>query len=217
MKVSKFINLHQLERSRVFSIAAGILAASVLALEAGSVKLEVTPVEPVKLEKRGAMWFADFAQDAYGNLQFTFAGEVPAATLTVRLGEKLDPNGRIERQPPGSVNFRELTLTTEPGKLIYTLKIPSKPAHLKPGAVATPPEIGEVTPFRYAEIEGWPLPLDKSELRQLFVHAPFDDEAASFESADVTLNAIWGLCKHTMKATTAFGLYIDGERERVPY
>ena len=78
----------------------------------------------------------------------------------------------------------------------------------------TPPEVGEVTPFRYVEIEGSPLPLEKSALRQLFVHAPFDDSASSFDSCDATLNAVWDLCKHTMKATTAFGVYIDGERER---
>ena len=51
----------------------------------------------------------------------------------------------------------------------------------------------------------------------MFVHAPFDDEASSFECSDETLNAVWRLSKHTMKAATAFGLYIDGERERIPY
>ena len=197
-----------------------MLVANVLASAAGEVapiKLEVTPVAPVKVEKRGEVWFADFAKDAYGNLQFTFSNDVPAATLTVRLGEKLDASGAIDRQPPGSVNYRELTLATQPGQRIYQLSIPSKPAHLKPGAVGTPADIGEITPFRYAEIEGCPAPLNQSELRQLFVHAPFDDNASSFESSDPTLNAIWDLCQHTMKATTAFGIYIDGERERVPY
>ena len=210
----------QLKWPHTALVAGAILLAALpafAATEAAPVKLEVTPVEPVKVEKRGNVWFADFARDAYGNLQFIFAGDVPAATLTVRLGEKLDASGVIDHQPPGSVNFRELTLVTQPGQRIYKLNIPSKPAHLKPGAVSTPPDIGEVTPFRYAEIEGCPLPLDKSALRQLFVHASFDDQASSFESSDSTLNAVWDLCKHTMKATTAFGIYIDGERERVPY
>ena len=201
-------------------MAAALVTATVLALSTGwaePVKLAVTPVEPTAMEKRGEVWFVDFGKDAYGNLQLTFPGEAPAATLAVRLGEKLDASGAIDRQPPGSVNFRELTLVTHPGQLVYKLNIPSKPAHLKPGAVGTPPDIGEVTPFRYAEIEGYTQPLDKSEVRQLFVHAPFDEQASSFESSDPTMNAVWNLCKHTMKATTAFGLYIDGERERVPY
>jgi hypothetical protein len=81
-----------------------------------------------------------------------------------------------------------------------------------------PPEIGEVTPFRYAEIDGLPSTAAKEvTLHQLFVHAPFDDSASDFQSSDETLNAVWKLCKHTMKMTTAFGVYIDGERERIPY
>lgn len=196
-------------------IAAFVVSLSAAGLEAA--KVEVTPVEPARFEKRGDIYFADFGKDAYGNLQITFDTDVPATNLIVRLGEKLDATGNIDRKPPGSVNFRQVTLTTQPGVRVFKLQIPPKPAHQKPDVPKTPPEIGEVTPFRYVEIEGSPLPLDKSALRQLFVHAPFDDNASSFDSSDATLNAVWDLCKHTMKATTAFGVYIDGERERTPY
>ena len=80
-----------------------------------------------------------------------------------------------------------------------------------------PSAIGNITPFRYAEIEGAPADLGAANLRQLAVHTAFDDDASSFVSSDETLNAVWDLCKHTMKATTAFGVYVDGERERLPY
>jgi len=215
-----------INRNRVFAVAlvaASICMTSLRASAAGDavpVKLEVTPIAPVKVEKRGNVWFADFGKDAYGQLQLKVPADMPPAKLTVRLGEKLDASGAIDRHPPGSVNFCELTPVTFPGRPAYEIIvpiIPSKPAHLKPGAVREPDSIHEVTPFRYAEIEGLSVPLDTSELRQLFVHAPFDDSASSFESSDATLNAVWDLCKHTMKATTAFGIYIDGERERVPY
>jgi len=196
-------------------IAASAASFPAAGLEAA--KLEVTPVEPVRFEKRGDIYFADFGKDVYGNLQISFAADVPATNLIVRLGEKLDAAGNIDRKPPGSVNFRQVTLTTQPGARVFKLQIPSKPAHQKPDVPKTPPEIGEVTPFRYAEIEGSPLSLEKSALRQLFVHAPFDDSASSLDSSDATLNAVWDLCKHTMKATSAFGIYIDGERERTPY
>lgn len=171
----------------------------------------------MRFEKRGEVLFADFGQDVYGNLKIEFPSDPPAAEMKVRLGEKLAADGTIERKPPGSVNFREISLAAEPGKRSYQLQIPSKKPHLNGKAVHTPPEIGEVTPFRYVEIENSPVALDLPALRQLFVHAPFDDNAASFESSDPTLNAVWALCKHTMKATTAFGVYIDGERERIPY
>lgn len=187
------------------------------AFAAEPVKLLVTPVEPGRVEKRGEIYFADFGKDAYGNLQITLPANAPAATLKVRLGEKLAGDGTIDRKPPGSVSFIEVPLTTETGKRVYQLAIPTKKRHKEPAAVHMPSEIGEVTPFRYAEIEGSPAPLDKTSLRQLFVHAPFDDNASSFESSDETLNAVWELCKYTIKATTAFGVYIDGERERIPY
>jgi hypothetical protein len=105
-------------------------------------------------------------------------------------------------------------LTTRPGQRVYKLILPPKPFHNGAASAKMPPSIGEVTPFRYVEIE--PAPANIS-LRQLTVHAPFDDDASDFESSDPTLNAVWKLCKHTMKATTAFGVYIDGERERIPY
>jgi hypothetical protein len=40
---------------------------------------------------------------------------------------------------------------------------------------------------------------------------------SSFTSSDTTLNQIWDLCKYSIKATSATGYYIDGDRERIPY
>jgi alpha-L-rhamnosidase len=197
-------------------ILLGLLFA-LAAHAAEPVKLQITEVTPQRFEKRGEIYFADFGKDVYGNLKIEFSSSPPAAQLKVRLGEKLAADGTIDRKPPGSVNFREVLLSTQPGRQNYQLDIPSKPFHKGAASAKMPPEIGEVTPFRYAEIEGSMAPLEKSGLRQLFVHAPFGDNASSFESSDDTLNAVWNLCKHTMKATTAFGIYIDGERERIPY
>lgn len=179
--------------------------------------LVTTQVAPVRFEKHGATYFVDFGADAFGNLQITVPAAMPATTLNIRVGEKLDAAGTIDRKPPGSVNYRELTITTEPGKNIYQLQIPSKRQHSNPKAVHTPPEIGEITVFRYVEIDNAPETFDAKAVHQLWVHAAFDDNASSFRSSDETLNAVWDLCKHTMKATTAFGVYIDGERERIPY
>jgi hypothetical protein len=195
-------------------------------------QLEITPIRPIKFEKRGSFYFADFGKDAYGNLQITLPPGTPATRFTVRLGEKLDPTGAIDRKPPGSVNYREITLETQPDKSVYQLQIPAKPRHKDPKAVRTPAKIGEITVFRYAEIapaeianaeidktkiDKAPVALDAAAVRQLMVHTAFDDSSSSFQSSDQTLNAVWDLCKHTMKATTAFGIYIDGERERIPY
>ncbi len=40
---------------------------------------------------------------------------------------------------------------------------------------------------------------------------------SSFTSSDTILNRIWDMCKYTMKATSFTGIYIDGDRERIPY
>ncbi|MES2440322.1 MAG: alpha-L-rhamnosidase C-terminal domain-containing protein [Verrucomicrobiota bacterium] len=198
--------------------AAALLAlSSVIPVSADTVSLQVTPVEPVRFETHGDGCLADFGLAAYGNLQITFKGRVAAGKFTVRLGEKLGTNGKIGSKPPGSVNFREIEVMTVEGENLYKLQIPTKKPHQGSGPVKMPDTISEVTPFRYVEIEKSPLPLDKESLRQLAVNAPFDDKASSFDCSDPTLNAVWNLCKHTMKATTAFGVYIDGERERLPY
>lgn len=201
-----------------------VLAAALRAAEPQSslspatcpVSLQVTEVKPIRLERRDGIYFVDFGQDAYGTLRINLPGNPPTGDLKVRLGEKLDATGAIDRKPGGSVNYLEVSLATQSDRRLYDLQIPAKT--LPKGNISRMiPGVGEITPFRYAEIEGLSSRLHQADVRQLFVHAPFDDSAASFESSDATLNAVWNLCKHTMKATTAFGIYIDGDRERTPY
>ncbi|KAK6535944.1 hypothetical protein TWF281_000193 [Arthrobotrys megalospora] len=182
-------------------------------------QIQTTTVAPVQFKRirNGMTVFADFGADAYGNLQIRLPPPVNSTTLTIRLGEKLDATGQIDRRPYGSVNYRQLSLVTQANRSVYHLDIPPKPRHNNPQAVHMPPEIGEVTVFRYAEIDNAPASLDAAALHQLWVHTAFDDNNSFFRSSNDTLNAVWDLCKHTVKATTAFGVYIDGERERIPY
>ena len=182
-----------------------------------TIPLETNPTEPVRVERRGNVLFADFGKAAYGNVRLEFDADVPAASLTVRLGEKLALDGGIDRKPPGSVTYVEAGLATVPGRRTYQPLLPTTPMHKAAAAVRMPDAIGEVTVFRYAEIEcpdGTPCP---NRVSQLAVHAPFKDDASFFSSSDPTLNAVYDLCKYTMKATTAFGVYIDGDRERIAY
>lgn len=80
-----------------------------------------------------------------------------------------------------------------------------------------PAEVGAVMPFRYVEIEGAPTPIGRDSARQVVALYPFDDDASRFTSTDPKLDAVWGLCKYTMKATSFCGLFVDGDRERLPY
>jgi hypothetical protein len=104
----------------------------------------------------------------------------------------------------------------ETGHHNYKLEIP---AHESPYAgsrkLEAPLEAeGEIAPFRYAEVCGFEGEL---EARQIAYFSPFNDDASYFECSDERLNRIWDFCKYSIKATTALGMYIDGERERLPY
>ena len=87
-----------------------------------------------------------------------------------------------------------------------------------PPAVLTPPEWGTIMPFRWVEIEGIRGGLKAD---QIVRHAAFakdwDDDASAFECSDEMLNKVWQLCKYAIKATTFAGVYVDGDRERIPY
>ncbi len=137
-------------------------------------------------------------------------------TLVIHLGEKLDQNGRIDRNPPGTIRYRRIEQTVEPGQTQCRLRIPPDKRNTGPAAIKMPPDIGEVFPFRYVEIEGADN-LGIVSGCQIAVWYPFDDNASTFASSSDTLNAVWDICKYTIKATTFCGVYIDGDRERIPY
>ena len=85
-------------------------------------------------------------------------------------------------------------------------------------ATANPPaSIGNVMPFRYAEVLNSPVSLTATSASQVAVTYPYDASASSFSSSNAALDAIWSMSKHTIFATTFAGIYIDGDRERTPY
>src|SRR5690606_17426010 len=80
-----------------------------------------------------------------------------------------------------------------------------------------PDDIGDVLPFRYVELEGYDGPVEEIDIIRFDVHYPFDHFAAHFERSDTVLNAVWEFCTHSIKATFFTGLYVDGDRDRIPY
>lgn len=108
-----------------------LLLSAFSAVATERVKPEITPVAPARFEKRGAIFFADFGEDAYGSLKidistYNLGAELPPE-LKVRLGEKLDASGAIDRQPGGFVSFREGTMTwrtDQDGKTIEEFPAP---------------------------------------------------------------------------------------------
>jgi hypothetical protein len=157
----------------------------------------------------------DFGRVAFGNLRL-----VPppgaSATVNLHLGEALEA-GRVNRRPPGSVRYSAVQVA-----LVGTALVVAPPPDARntrpPAAVLTPPEWGVVTPFRWVEVEGWPGDLRADHIRRQAAFASsWDDDAAAFRSSDALLDRIWELCRYSIKATTFAGVYVDGDRERIPY
>jgi hypothetical protein len=99
----------------------------------------------------------------------------------------------------------------------YTLTIPPIPRNSKYPAIVMPDEVGEVTPFRYCEIENRTSLTTCKSVEQVAVNYYWDDVESSFTSSDTILNQVWDLCKYSIKATSFCGVYVDGDRERIPY
>ena len=172
----------------------------------------------------------DFGRVAFGNLRFTPPAGA-TATVTTHFGEALSA-GRIHRKPPGTVRYAAATVTLAGQKPVVVAPAPDarntrqvppgeKPdqfGHVTPSAVLTPAAWGVVLPFRWVEIEGWSGELLPAQVRRQSAFATtWDDSAASFRSSDPLYNRIWDLCRYSIKATTFAGVYVDGDRERIPY
>lgn len=176
-----------------------------------------TLIRPEKLVRTGEKsYFADFGKDAFGTLVLEIAPETKD-TIIVHLGEKTNGLNRIDRQPGGTIRYNRILLPVGPGKTKYVLSIPPDARNTGPAAVHLPDSFGVVTPFRYCELENCNVELHPENLRQKAYWHYFRDENSAFISSDTVLNKIWDISKYTIKATSFAGLYIDGDRERIPY
>lgn len=157
----------------------------------------------------------DFGNDAFAQLKMRIKSAADGDTLQIHVGEAIDATGRVERKPRGTIRYRLLKLALQKGEHNYDLKFLADERNTGSKAILMPDYIGEVLPFRYVELEK----NDKAiiEVQRYVVNYPFNDQASSFKSSDTLLNQIWDLSKHTIKATSFTGLYVDGDRERIPY
>lgn len=164
----------------------------------------------------GTLW-VDFGKAVFGTVQFTATTAMSQAVAVVHLGEKLIREHAIDRTPPGTIRYRCIEVSIVQGTHTYRVVIPPDTRNTGKAAILMPESVGEVFPHRYCEIQGDGFEVDINSMTQVCAQIAFDDDAASFECSDDTLNAVWDLCRHTIKATTFCGVYVDGDRERIPY
>lgn len=175
---------------------------------------EVAP-EFSSLSDHGVL-FLDFGKAAFGTLLLPPSLTERPKSQVVHLGEQLSQDGSLNRSPEGSIRYCRLEQLPSHASSSTRLIIPSDPRNTGPAAIRMPDHIGEVFPFRYAEIEAG-VGFDPASIRQIRVQYPFDDSASAFKASKPILNEVWELCKHSIQATTFCGVYVDGDRERIPY
>ena len=181
--------------------------------------LVVREVQPAVLEQPAdGRWFIDFGRAAFGTIQLDLeCSSANGAELAVDLGERLAAPGVVDRNPPGCIRHRHLRVPVRHGRQTLRVEIPPDRDNTGPDAVLMPSDLFEVLPFRYAEIEAPAGTVTVHEVTQLAVQYPFDETASAFSCSDDRLNRVWELCRYSIQATSFLGMYVDGDRERIPY
>jgi hypothetical protein len=166
--------------------------------------------------------FIDFGKAAFGRLRITLSSP-KADTVIIHFGEAAK-DGRINRSPGGTIRYATYKLPLMTGTHTYSVKIHPDLRNTSATANASgvkailmPDYTGEVLPFRYCEVEGYGGIIRNIDVVRQSVHYPFNEQASHFFSSDTVLNQVWEMCKYSIRATSFAGVYVDGDRERIPY
>ncbi|MBE0653585.1 MAG: acetylglucosamine-6-sulfatase, partial [Bacteroidales bacterium] len=205
----------------LFLVVAIFLESSGFAqtISSGEISLfQTTKIKPKKvLEISENHYFIDFGKAAFGTVLLIFKTPIKDS-LIIHLGEKLVNDSSIDRNPEGSIRYNKVIINEVPSvNTEYVVKLQPVLRHTKYPAIALPDTFGVITPFRYCEIENLSIPISDIIVYQKVYNYRFNDNSSDFTCSDTVLNQVWEMCKHTVKATSFCGLYIDGERERAPY
>ena len=76
---------------------------------------------------------------------------------------------------------------------------------------------GMVMPFRWLEVVSCPYGISLDNIRQVPVCYPYDMDESSFKCDSPELERVYGFCKHSIRATSFMGIFVDGDRERLAY
>lgn len=160
--------------------------------------------------------FIDFGKASFASLELTLQCDKESDTIYVAIGEDAK-DGRINPKPHGTVRYYRYPLILKRGRHTYPLIPADDKRNTGPQAILVPDYLDQVAPMRYCQIENYEPKITSRDIVRHTTIYPFDYQASHFISDNAILNAVWDLCKYTIKATSAFGIYIDGDRERIPY
>ena len=192
---------------------AGVTYQQPSAGSANCYPLRYVAAAPVMVKNTApGVWFVDFGQDAFGYATVEANGAYNGTNIQAGFGEMT--NGyAVNTSPPDTVRYGASTVTLQNGDVIYSVYPPSFSGR----TINPPASNGVVIPFRYLELTNYPGTLMATDVVQERLMTQFDTNAASFNSSSPALNQVWGLCRNSMEWLSFDGIYVDGDRERLPY
>lgn len=168
-------------------------------------------------DKASGIFRADFKLDAFAQpmLEITAADN---AEITVLIGEKLTADGKsVDTNPGATIRGAEYKLNVKKGRTLYKIDLRPDKRNTGADAIKIPAFIGEITPFRYCEVKSKPGTVRHVKFMREAVNYPLNYDASSFKSSSTRLDSIFEFCKYSLKATSMLGIFVDGDRERIPY
>lgn len=204
-------------RIELLFICLLVLSISLHSQDIAPAEFEIALNKPVRISKISeGHYFIDFGKAYFGTLSIRSRNH-KQRKLVVHVGEKLSDSNQIDRSPNGTIRYQRVKIPSLEPNTLKTIELNPYKRNTSPPAIILPDSFGVVLPFRYCEIENLQGSIENIEIWQKAFHYKFNDELSSFSSSDTILDAIWELCKHSIKATSFAGFYIDGDRERIPY
>lgn len=179
--------------------------------------LETTLIKPKKITKiKEGHYFIDFGRAFFGKVQVKseIAQNEP---LVFKLGEKLKSEHEIDSKPGKNIRYQKVRLQSLQANKLTPIKLVPYHRNTSGDAILLPDYLGAIIPFRYLEIENLKIPIESLDIEQKAVHYKFNDDASYFSSSNVVMDSLYDMFKHTIKATSFTGFYVDGDRERIPY
>lgn len=158
----------------------------------------------------------DFGTARFARLSLTAATESTADTLVIHLGERLT-DGHVDSHPGGTIRYASVPLPLLKGEHTYDVALTPDSRNTNSMAVKLPAYVGVVMPFRYVEVEtngGHP---QVTNLTRAVATATESSDDYAFHCDHQELTDIVSLCDETVTATSFAGVYVDGDRERIPY
>jgi hypothetical protein len=156
----------------------------------------------------------DLEKDLFGRLSLDLIGMAKGNTCGVYIGEKPDPDGKIDRNPEDGIRSDrnhsrrgENKLPFFPISLTSVILLEMHYNYPTSWSFWHPSAMGSRKFYKL----GKDLPFKRS------FYYRFNDNMSSSTTRDSVLKAICFHCTHSIKSTSYMGLYIDGDRGIIPY